>query len=273
MSEVTGKPNTGEDVAWAISELKKGILSRSRKRQAAGFRVLYKAGAVAIEPLVCELQRIDLEQIGRPESTALFNGLASILHDISEDASLEFIDAALARNCHPVNKAVLNVIGRFRRSDFREKLVAGIEILESKAIDERYRATSHVSRWLGNVPDNDLRGISRIYIIDADLDQDFLGYYLPSSALITIVWLTFFHPSIPVQWAFRLSQERTLYHEIGHHKHGHTEGGQVPEQELEADRYSRKLMRKSHPRLRQIGVILGRVFRRRKLEKPSSCDV
>ena len=241
-------------VEAAIGKLKQGLLTGSRKLTAIAFRKLHGAGAEAVAPLRRELQRIGLEDTGRPEISALLGGFATILHDISEDASLEFIDGALSGQCHPVYEALLRTIRRFRRSDFREVDIDGIGVFEARTIDERYCATEHLTRWLKNVPEEDLDGISRIYIIEKQLKQEFAGYYVPYISVITVVWPTALPPKFPLHWLFRLGCESTIYHEVGHHRHGHTEYGQVPEQERQANRYAAKLLLHVHPWLTRLGL-------------------
>ncbi len=213
-----------------------------------------------------ELDAINLDTIDRPESTALVSALITALHDVDEAASADFIDASLTRACHPLYEAVFRSVLRYRRADFREVRVNGVNILEARAIDERYNATKYLCGWLENIPSGDLNGISRIYIIEANMEQDFAGYYRPHFALVTITWLTMVGPTSPIQWLFRLRHELTFYHEIGHHKHRHTLGGQVPQQEREADRYRGQIMLLAHPWLTRIGVAIVRLFRRRKRE-------
>ncbi|MCP4318702.1 MAG: hypothetical protein GY789_22575 [Hyphomicrobiales bacterium] len=254
--------NRDDPISQSIRDLKRGLLTHSSKLRATSFRKLHEGGQDAVKPLLTELGRIDLKTIDKHGSTPLLAGIATALHDISEAESVSFIEKATSGRIHPVNMAVLQRIGRYRRSNFHEVKFGEIDIYETKSIDQRYRATRNLVRWLSHVPAGDLSRISRIYIIDEDSEQDFLGYYRPYVAVITIVWKSSIHPNIPVQWLFRLSCESTLYHEIGHHKLGHI-GGQNPEQEDQANRYARRLMRRAHPWMASF----ARIFLKRSSKK------
>ncbi len=245
----------------AIRETKKGLLTWDTKLAGAGFRKLSAIGRDAAPVLLYELSRLNLNKIGLPGHTALLTGLAAILHDISEDDSIPFLEEALSRRHHPVNGSVLGVIGRHRRSQYRTVDINGIEVLESKGIDKRHEATRHVLRWLRKLPEEDIAGITRIFIIDEKPEQDFLGSYLPYTCVVTLVWRTFGHPNIPIQGMNRFLLERTFYHEIGHHKLKHKEVGQVPEQEEAAERYAYQKLGENHPVLRATGKLIRLIFR------------
>lgn len=245
------------------------MLTGSYAETAKAHKALYQFGDDAVEPVLRELRQIDLAQVNYPETLTLVTGLISILHDLSEVSSVEFAEDALTRPCYPAIAAVLKSNLRLRRSDYRETEVLGITVLEEKAIDARYQATNHVSRWLHNVPRNDLADISRLYIITQQSHQEFLGTYQPDLAIITLAWMTEVHPYIPLQWVLRMSHEGTLYHEVGHHREGHTEYGQDPEQEKQADAYARNLLRQTHPVLARIGRAL-RSLRRTKPKQDSN---
>lgn len=250
-------------IEMAIRQIKKGVLTKDGKLAGTGFIRLHDIGVLAVPALKAELGRINLRKVDRRGHAALLAGLATILHDISEEDSLAFIDGALSGRHHPVNGATLRIIRRHRQSHFRKAKINDINVWESMAIDPRYQATKHIQRWLQNVPENDLSGISRIYIIEEKPEQDFLGYYFPSTAFITLVWRSSAHPNSPIHWLLRFLHEGTFYHEVGHHRHGHEPLGQDPAQEEEANRYSVEKMREAHLWLRMIRTILRRNVRRR----------
>ena len=258
------QPTPGE-LDSAVSKLKAALLTGSFVDTVRAHKALHGYGDQAAEPILRELRQIDLAKVDYPEIISLVTGLATSLHDLSEAASVSFAEDTLKQKCHPAIAASLRNTIRFRRSDYRESQVLGMTILEEKTIDERYRATAHVSRWLHNIPAGDLADISRLYLISEQSHHDFRGNYQPYLAVITLAWSTLFHPSNPFQWFRRARHEFTLYHEVGHHREGHTEYGQDPEQEKQADAYARRLFRQAHPG----GAMIGRAlpFLRRKPRK------
>lgn len=262
----TSQPTPGE-LDSAVSKLKAALLTGSFVDTVRAHKALHGYGDQAAEPILRELRQIDLAKVDYPEIISLVTGLATSLHDLSEAASVSFAEEALNQPCHPAITAALRNTIRFRRSDYRESQVLGMTILEERVIDGRYRATAHVSRWLHNIPADDLADISRLYIISEQSHHDFRGNYQPYLAIITLAWSTLFHPSIPLQWVFRVNHEFTLYHEVGHHREGHTEYGQDPEQEKQADAYARRLVRQAHP----VSTMIGRALRFLR-RKPSKQD-
>ena len=202
---------------------------------------LYNIGKDVVPRLQDELQCLDFEQIDRPEIVLLATGLALILHDLDEAVSRDFINSVLESKCNPVVRSTFNGVLRYSRSNYHESWLGETVILEDKAIDEKYRATQYVLRWLTAVPSYDLKGMPRIYIIKDKEHFDFVGKFKPVLGTITIVWETKFHPYNPIQWFYLMSTEKTLYHEIGHYSHKHVEYGQVPEQEREANMYAAKM--------------------------------
>lgn len=243
----------------AVSRLKASLLTGSSADTMNAHKALHAYGDQAVDPILRELEPINLAQVDYPEIVSLVTGLTTVLHDLNESVSINFVENALKQACHPAIAASLRNIIRFRRSDYRETQFRGMTILEEKTIDDRYQATAHVSRWLHNIPGDDLADISRLYIISEQSHHDFRGYYRPHLAIITLAWETLFHPYIPVQWIFRLGHEHTLYHEVGHHREGHTEYGQDPEQESQADAYARRLVRQAHPAAEKFGRVVRRL--------------
>lgn len=152
---------------------------------------IYSSGAQAVPLLVGELDRIELQTFDRPEAAKVVIGLATLLHDLDEEASSKFLTRALSNTCDPLVESGLRALQRFFLNDFRQISARCIEIFEQQDIDSRHEVSPYIARW------------SR-----------------------------------------RFRPEATLYHEIGHHFHGHKESGQVPQQEKEANEYKRKMMRK-----------------------------
>lgn len=259
---LTNSDHEAEKVEVAIRQLKQALLSGPYAQIAKSYKALHDAGPAVIKPLLRELRLLDLENLKVPQSASLVTGLTTILHDLSEEDSVEFVSSTLRKPCHPAVESALRSIIRYRNSDYRISKFAGISILEEKIINKRYGATYYVCNWLRNVPENDLGAVSRIYIIDELPRHDFAGKYQPHMAVVTLAWSSLFHPFNPVQRLMRFLHEQTFYHEIGHHHYKHAEYGQVREQELQADAYAKKLLQQAHPRLKKFMDIFRRILRR-----------
>ena len=237
------------EINAAIKQLKRALMTRQTDLGRDAQKMLFAAGEAATEPLLRELRQINFSKKPHPLELSLVTGFCLALHDINERESEKFITNALSKRCHPAVRSSLTGILRHKTSDYRQSDYQGIQIFEHAKIDKRRNASDHVKGWLGNIPDHDVEGISRIYLIKKANWQDFHGYYAQTLSVIVLVWKEYFHPYNPLQWFVRFSHERTFYHEVGHHFHRHSESGHVPEQEQEADAYARRLMRNAHPRL------------------------
>lgn len=242
-----------------LARFKQGLMVNDPTVKYAAYRALHDAGPVVIPTLIQTLQGINLKDVEHVQVVSVVTGVATLLHDLSETESLAFIDDALNQECNPSIASALRNIKRFSTKNFRQAFFGDLEILEDKTLDESIRATHHICGWLGNVPEDDLSGIQRLYIIAQEPHHDFYGHILPHLAVITVAWDTTFFPKGPLGWISRMEAEMTLYHEIGHHVHRHKEYGQVPEQEDEANAYMSRRMREAHP------VIAGlvRLFKRK----------
>ena len=81
------------------------------------------------------------------------------------------------------------------------------------------------------------------------------GTYTPILSYIKLVWERNEADSFIWKWMDLFRTKHTLYHEFGHHVHGHT-FGQDSDQEKEADEYASILMRKAHPNMAKIAKTL-----------------
>lgn len=252
------------DLETVINQLKRGLVSRHYPTQAKAYKKLFESGAKSIPLLLQELQLIELKKNRRPEILVLATGLLVILHDLDEEISEKFVKNVLSEKCDETTARAFKSILRFKKSNFQETAYLDTIILEDKTIDSRHQATAHVLRWLEIIPPNDLKGVPRIYLIPYKSHYDFLGNYLPFIGVINIVWNTDNHPFDPIQLVNRFRKQITLYHEIGHHFHKHTEGGQVPEQEKEADTYAYKKLGKGRHKLKIFFKILSFLIGKKK---------
>ncbi|MER8486572.1 hypothetical protein [Mesorhizobium sp. M1322] len=225
------------------------------RRRLVAHKNLVELGNAALPAIEHELAKIDLGTVPHRKIATLVAGLATALHDIDEDASRRYISDSLARPITPVMRAALRSIIHFTMDDWRRSSVGEILVLEHGKLDSRIEASRHVGRWLANVPEADLVGISRIYIIPEVAEPEFAGTYLQAVSVIEIVWRRASKHRIG-NAVRRFMIEKTLYHEVGHHALQHIEWGQDPDQEKQADRYAWKMMRKAHPNLSMLTLPL-----------------
>jgi hypothetical protein len=225
-------------VEVALKRLKRGLMSGSERTSLRAYRGLNGFGAQAVPLVERELGRIDLGKPQRREVYLVVAGLASLLHDIDEARSDDFIERALRSGCSPAVGSILRAVRSYSSANYRRSTFAKITIWEQSSIDERYEASRHVKEWLSELPTDDLEGVSRIYIVTKQRDNDFAGTYLPGLAVITLVWDAIVPPGNLFNRLLNRFHRHTLVHEVGHHVHKHW-FGQDPEQEAEAEAYVR----------------------------------
>ena len=244
----------------AFDKLMRGLGHRSPKRIYSGYRELYQLGAAVIPDLERRIFEMDWKTLSRPELTRIQGALVSLLHDIDETRSREVIDQLIRDGCHPVTQSILRSILRFDQGNFRQYEIRGLRILESKDIEQEEHVPHYLDRWLANVPQEDLAGIDRLYVITPPPKADYAGKYMPILATVTMIWGNPFLGWKPPAWFTRFDMEHTLYHEIGHHVCEHT-FGQDPEQERQANRYAAARLRITHPYFAWSAKLIRRVLK------------
>ncbi len=230
-----------------IKILKQGLMSGHPNLVLEALRNIYALGQTAIPAIQSELNSIDLETAERPEITQLMTGLLTLLQDLDENLAQKYIQNVRQLKLPPVIRNSLNIVERYKSQNYSISEYKDIEIYEERHISEKFNATKNVIKWLSKLPAEDTKGISRIYIIDSKDALDYLGQHLSILSVITLTWETSFSRYHLMYWTTKFIAERIFYHEVGHHALNHTEPGQVPEQEKEADEYAYKFMRKNHP--------------------------
>ena len=91
-----------------ISRLKQGLIGDHIEITTQAYKNLYNVGEDVVPRLLDELQRLNLEQIDRPEIVSLATDLALIFHNLNESISRDFINSVLGSKCDPVVRRVLS---------------------------------------------------------------------------------------------------------------------------------------------------------------------
>jgi hypothetical protein len=249
-----------ERIEAAFGKLMRGLVDNSGEPTYAGYRELYELGLAVVPALERRISQADWTAVTLPLATRMQSALVSLLHDIDEARSRDVIARLLEQECHPALRSVLQIIRRYDSRNFRTHEICGVPVLVAKDLAESRDVPFHMERWLANVPPGDLHDIVRLYVVPRPPVDDKAGYYMPVLSTITVYWNDSLLGSKLLAWLARLSVERTLYHEIGHHVHGHT-FGQQSEQEKEANRYARERFKVSHPLLTKAARAIALVIR------------
>ncbi len=256
------KADVESSLSKLTTRLKQGLMTFNRDIIDQESINLVGMGAVAVPEILEELRKIDLEKDFSREKLSLVSGLTIILRDIDEEAAEHFVQKALKGNANPIIRTELKHTLRFSLRNYRQSYYGDIMVLEEKTIDPRYDASTHVKNWLSSVPETDLQGITRIYILKDDEAYSFAGNYAPGFAKINVVWDSVFHPVNPLIGLTRYLNRHTLYHEIGHHRFRHNYG-QDPFQERVADEYADEQLRIALPNVRLLAKFVNFVLSRK----------
>ncbi|MEM8652732.1 MAG: hypothetical protein AAGF54_19565 [Pseudomonadota bacterium] len=256
------KADVETNLSKLTTRLKQGLMTFNRDIIDQESINLVGRGVLVVPEILEELRKIDLEKDFSREKLSLVSGLTVILRDIDEETAERFVQKALRGNVNPIIRTELEHTLRFSLRNYRQSYYGDVLVLEEKNINPNYDASTHVKIWLSSVPETDLQGITRIYILKDDEAYSFAGNYAPGFAKINVVWDSMFRPHNPMVRLTRYLNRHTLYHEIGHHRFRHTYG-QDPLQERVADEYAAQQLRIAFPKVRRLAKFINFVLRRK----------
>ncbi len=213
------------------------LRARSRGEFIDAYRAhaaIVDAGQDAIPAIRRKILDIDWSQLGR-EKVGILTCLFLPLHDIDEDMSRAISAEVVAKGCHLAFQARLESLMKFTVTDFNRLEYGSLGIFIAKSIGKPTRVATALTRWLQNAPPEDLDGISRLYVFRNRKANEW-GFYVHIFSKIGVVWRR-----------LRLATEYTLYHEIGHHRHGLMLDNTRQERESLADAYASELFSRVHP--------------------------
>ena len=261
MTLETAEPATA-NVDAALKRLSRGLVADSDEDIYRAHRDLYRIGTAAVPAIEASISQASWQKIRHAEEVRYLTGMLNVLRDIDEARSTIVIDRILAEDCAPIVRSILNSIRRDTRDNYRIYTLQNIDIYEAKSIGLDHRVREHLSRWLEPVPEKDLDGIERIYVVEFDEDFDWAGQYMPVLRTISLSWYADFSGRNLVSRMSRFHTKFVFYHEIGHHAHRHT-FGQDSDREREADRYAMRLIRTQH----RFYVRFLRIFRALRIDR------
>ena len=228
-----------------FKKLSRGLMQHSYPVTFEAHKNLYEIGTPVIPFLKEKILEVDYSNSNYKELSGYISGLYSLLHDLNEDVALSICEKVISNGCPKHIKAILKSVNQFSVKNYKRYQVRGIEIFQHKLVNAKCDIGYYLNTWMGNIPEDDLNYISRIYVVTRE-KIDAAGTYTPQINAIALLWDNAYKDrSIPF-WFFNLFTEKVFYHEIGHHRHHH-KFGTDPDQEKEADKYAFRIMRKSHP--------------------------
>lgn len=183
-----------------------------------------------------------------------FGVLLALLDELDPCAFQQEIARLRATNLHPVHTLTLDILAQRAKDRPATVLADGTPVFIARDIADHQTIIRFIERW-SRTRGVCLDQVSRISVIARHPVLDYLGSYDLYFSGIVLTW-----PADPAKgiklWWRGLDTEFTFYHELGHHICGHVEGGQVADQEREADDYARAMLRRSRPVFTLIAGIL-----------------
>jgi hypothetical protein len=250
-----------QNIDKAIKEnfkiLSRGLIQTSHKDAYQAYNKLFELGPPVIPILKEKILEIDWSNSKYKELSKYISGLFSLLHDLDEDEANIVGEAIIANGCPKHIMAIINTVFEFSLKNYTRYQILGLNIFEHKFVKAKCNIRSYLERWLRNVPEDDLKDISRLYVINRKKIHA-AGTYTPILKLIALLWENSFKEKSLSFKFMALYTEKVLYHEIGHHANRHDFGVDA-DQEREADRYAFQIMKKSHPYLADFIKILSKL--------------
>ena len=179
-------------------------------------------------------------------------GVLLALLDELDTAAFETEIARLRKSkLHPMHLKTLDILSQRIREEPAIHVADEIPVFVASDIADRSVVARNIESW-SKTEGLSLDKVTRIDVIARRPELEYLGKYNLFFSGIVLTWPVTSARGVKLWWR-RLDAEFTFYHEVGHHVSGHIEGGQVAEQEQEANEYARSMMRNSRPALTSIG--------------------
>ena len=232
-----------ERLEAALNRLLRGIATDHVETVRDAWRELRSAGDETVPRVVAKL---DSDVWGKPPKGPAGRYLGILLALLSELDGATFgreVTRLRAAKLHPMHARTVALLAGRMEDNAVTMAGPGVPVYVARDLERRGKTAAEIVQW-SQTPGLDLSDVTRIDVIGRVPGMDYLGRYNLFFSGIILVW-----PGVDrwPQWFRRLNREFTFYHEVGHHVCGHLEGGQVTEQEHEADEYGRKMMRAAHP--------------------------
>ncbi len=229
-----------------------GLAHNSKQDIYMSYKKLYTAGNEALPYLEKRLIPHDWSKIRNKIEMRYLCGLISLMNDIDENACRKTVNTIISDGCAIEAKQCLLSLIAFSLDDYYSSSIRGINLYISKDLNQPDKIQNKLEKWIETIPQPDIEGIDRIYVIPYHEDYTYSGTYMPTLSYIRLIWDT---PTSKWNFVFHWIElfliERTFYHEIGHHACDHT-FGQNEEDEKEANEYTRLFLLANHKILNSL---------------------
>ncbi|WP_298261638.1 hypothetical protein [uncultured Litoreibacter sp.] len=218
------------------------------------WREILQGGESSIREVQSKLESSAWSENPRGPLAKYLGVLLSILDELDKPTFEKEVERLRKSNLHPLHSRTLDILSRRILEDPATHVADKIPVFVASDIYDRSAVARNIETW-SKTKGLSLDNVTRIDVIASRPELDYLGRYNLFFSGIILTWPTETSRGVKLWWQ-HLNAEFTFYHEVGHHVSGHIEGGQVAEQEKEADEYARSMMRNSRPVLTMIGRML-----------------
>ncbi len=243
----------------AVDKLLRGISTDHVETVREAWREILQGGQGSVPQIEAKLRSSAWAENPRGPLSKYLGVLLALLAELDKSAFRTEITRLRKSQLHPMHIKTLDVLSQRLAEEPTLHVSDGVPVFVSSEIDDQSRVGRNIERW-SKTRGLSLENVTRIDVIASRPELEYLGRYNLFFSGIVLTW-----PSNPGRglrlWWLRLNAEVTFYHEGGHHVCGHIEGGQVAEQEKEANEYARMMIRRSRPVFTLVGRVLFWPFR------------
>ena len=237
-------PNS-EDVKALVARLLRGIASDNVVLTQSAWRGLLETEASAVPEVLAKLDSRQWEKAPVGPAAKYLGVLLAMLHELDEAAFKAEIDRLSRRRLNPLHRRTVELMAQRWGERPYGHLDCGVPVHISDEVADRERVFRELCKW-SRTPGLAIATVTRIDVIRASPELSYLGLYRLHYGSIVLT-----RSGADISRAERrvrvLLAKMTFFHEVGHHHHGHKEGGQIEEQEREAEAYARAMFRNSNP--------------------------
>lgn len=246
-----------QEINTSLKTFIRGLTQANLSESLEGYRLVLEIGSPAVPLIRDAILRSNWSNVKYAEEVRYLSGLVRLLRDIDESEAEEMATHIKRNGCDMGVAHILDAICRFTLADYSQYEIRQIKVFERKRLITKQAVQPKLEKWLKDVPEADLEGIERLYVL-RKIDLSASGNYVPILCTINLVWDNPLSRMNPMSALNLFLVKYTLYHEIGHHVRRHT-FGRDPVQESEANEYADRMMVASWPGISKITRILRRV--------------
>lgn len=243
-----------ESTRPAVDRLLRGISTDHVETVRDAWREILKEGDTSISQILEKLGSPAWAENPRGPLAKYFGVLLSVLDELDSSAFEKEVERLRKTKLHPKHIKTLDILSRRILDEPATRVIGQIPVFVASDIADRTMVVRNIETW-SKTKGLSLDNVARIDVIARRPELNYLGLYNLFFSGIILTWPASTASGVKLWW-LRLDAEFTFYHEVGHHVSSHLEGGQVAEQEKEADEYARSMMRNSRPALTLTGRTL-----------------